>query len=394
MTRVGTGATPGLVALDLPGGSEFIDGLRRVWDRGDAVFPIDQRLPPAARQRLVESMAPTSVIDGMGETSLPGGRAVEPGDALVMATSGSSGTPKGVVLTHAALNAHARGVHARLGVDAGRDRWLACLPLAHMGGLGVAVRALVDGVGLDVLPRFDTATVAAAPVELGTTLTSLVPTALDRLPAAHGFRWVVLGGSGDPTPRPSDVVHTYGLTETGGGIWYSSDGLADGPLDGTELRIVDDEIEVRGPTLMRGYRDGTDPPTVDGWLSTGDLGAWDDEGGLVVHGRTGDLIVSGGENVWPGAVESALSKHPAVAEVAVVGVTDREWGQRVVAHVVPVAGGDPPTLGALAGLTRDAIGPWAAPKELVLMDSLPRTALGKVRRDQLGNWSGRRTAER
>jgi O-succinylbenzoic acid--CoA ligase len=334
-------AVPELVALDLAGPA-FVDALRRVWDRGDAAFPLDARLPTDARGRLLDAMAPASVIDASGdEVARAGGQPTEPGDALVMATSGSTGEPKGVVLTHDALAAHAHGVHARLAVDPSRDRWLACLPLAHMGGLGVVTRALIDGVGLDVLPRFDAATVKAAPLDLGSTLISLVPTTLDRLPAAHGFRWVV------------------------------------------ELRIVDGEIEVSGPTLLRAYRDGTDPRSPDGWLATGDLGEWADDGSLVVHGRRGDLIITGGENVWPAVVEAALLEHPDVLEVAVVGRADSDWGQRVVAFVVPKPGIGPPTLGELQGLASRHLPAYAAPRELVLVRSLPRTALGKLRRADL-----------
>ena len=148
-------------------------------------------------------------------------------------TSGSTGKPKGVVLTHAAIAAHARGVHERLAVDPARDRWLACLPLAHMGGLGVVLRALVDGVGLDVVGSPDPATVASAPAELGSTLTSLVPTALDRTDAS-AYRWIVLGGAADPVERPANVVRTYGLTESGGGVVY----WPGGPLPGVEVRVV------------------------------------------------------------------------------------------------------------------------------------------------------------
>ena len=370
---------PQLVALDLVGPS-FVDALRRVWDRGDAALPLDPRLPQPAVDRLLEAMAPASIIDrGGGERDLGGSRSVEVGDALVMATSGSTGDPKGVVLTHDALAAHAHGVHARLGVDRDRDRWLACLPLAHMGGLGVVVRALVDDVPLDVLAGFDAATVAAAPADLGSTLTSLVPATLDRLPADHGFRWVVLGGSGDLVERPANVVHTYGLTETGGGIWYSPGGL----LEGAELRIVDGEIEVGGPTLLRSYRDGTDPRGPDGWLPTGDLGEWTPAGELVVHGRRGDLIITGGENVWPTVVEQALLTHPKVAEVAVVGDLDLNWGRRVVAYVVPPPGVLSPSLDELRDWVKEALPAYAAPRGLRIVTQLPRTALGKVRRDEL-----------
>src|SRR6266508_2123985 len=131
-----------LVALDLPGGPPFVVALRWVWDRGDAAFPIDRRLPAAARTRLLEAMAPSSVIDAGGEEcSLAGGRPVEDGDALVVATSGATGEPKGVVLTHDAVAASAQATSNRLGV-VDSDHWLACLPLAHIGGLAVVTRAL------------------------------------------------------------------------------------------------------------------------------------------------------------------------------------------------------------------------------------------------------------
>jgi len=371
---------PELVALDLPGGPRFVEALRRLWARGDAAFPVDQRLPAEARKRVIDAMAPAKVVRSDGEEGAWDGQRepTEPGDALVVATSGTTGEPRGVVLTHDALAAHTNAVHARLDLDVATDRWLACLPLSHIGGLGVVCRALIAGVGLDVIRGFDAPAVGRAPRELGTTLVSLVPTALDRLSAA-GFRWIVLGGSGDDRDRPTNVLRTYGLTESGGGVYYSVGGL----LDGTELRVVDDEIQLRGRTLLRAYRDGTDPRTADGWLPTGDLGSLSSDGRLTVHGRRAELIITGGENVWPAEVEAALARHPQVADVVVAGRPDPEWGQRVVAWVVPTVSADPPTLDALRAHAKEHLPPYACPRELILVDHLAKTALGKLRRSEL-----------
>lgn len=371
-----------LVALDLPGGPAFVQALEEVWGHGDAAFVVDRRLDRRAGRELLALVRPHRVIGEATRSDRPDPLPpLADGDALVVATSGSTGTPKLVVHTHAGLLAHAEAVHRRLAVDPHRDRWLACLPLAHLGGLGVVVRSLLTGTPVDVLARFDAMTVASAPHDLGSTLVSVVPTALDRLDPAV-FRWVVLGGAADPARRPANVVRTYGLTETGGGVVY--DGT---PLAGTEVAVdADGSIRLRGPSLARGLRspDGTVTPVTDhdGWLATGDRGHWD-EGRLVVDGRADELIVTGGENVWPGPVEAVLAGHPAVAEVAVVGRPDPTWGQRVVAVVVPADPTHPPTLDDLRNHAGDRLPRWAAPRELVLVDALARTAIGKVRRDAL-----------
>jgi len=344
---------PRLVALDVPGGPGFVDELQRIWDRGDAAFPVDQRLPAAAKREVCAAMR-------VGEP-------VEPGDALVVATSGSTGVPKGVVLTHAAVAASAAATSARLGVTPD-DHWLACLPLNHVGGLSVITKALHAGTRLTVLPGFDAAAVMAS----GATLVSLVATALTRVdPAA--FRVIVLGGSRPPADRPANTVTTYGLTETGSGVVYDRR-----PLDGVELRIVDGEVQVRGPMLLRCYRDGRDPKTPDGWLPTGDLGEIGPDGLLSVHGRADELIITGGENVWPEPVEAVLRTVPGVVDVAVAGTADPEWGQVVTAHVV----GDV-TLDALRAAVKQQLPAFYAPKLVVRHDSLPRTSLGKLRRTSL-----------
>ena len=343
-----------LVAIDVPGGPGFVDRLQQTWEAGDAAFPVDQRLPAAARRELCAAMRV--------------GDAVESGDALVVATSGSTGVPKGVVLTHDAVAASAQATSERLGVT-GDDHWLACLPLSHVGGLSVVTRALHTGTQLTVHPGFDASAVEGS----GATLVSLVATALRRIDPAT-FRTIVLGGSRPPLDRPDNCVTTYGMTETGSGVVY--DGT---PLDGVDVRIDDSgEIHLRGPMLLRCYRDGTVPLDADGWLATGDLGRWLTDGRLHVEGRAGDLIITGGENVWPEAVEAAISDHPGVGDVMVRGVDDAEWGQLVEAVVVPA--GDPPSLGELRAHVKQHHPAFMAPRRLVVVDALPRTGLGKLRR--------------
>jgi O-succinylbenzoic acid--CoA ligase len=354
-----------LVALDLPGGQGFVDALRAVWDRGDTVLPVDQRLPEQARVVLFDAMRPSSVIDTRdAETSLQGGRPTAPDDALVVATSGTTGIPKGVVLTHEAIAASAVASSARLGVAAD-DHWLACLPLSHVGGLSVVTRALHTGTRLTVLAGFDPDAVERS----GATLVSLVATALQRIDASR-FRRILLGGAAPPSGLPSNVVTTYGMTETGSGVVY--DGV---PLDGVELRLAAGEVHIRCPMMFRCYRDGTSP-LVDGWFATGDAGHLSADGELVVEGRIDELIITGGENVWPQAVEAALASHPAVRDVAVAGRPDAEWGEAVVAYVV--ADDDPPSLDELRDHVKASLPAYNAPRLLVLVDEVPRTGLGKI----------------
>jgi O-succinylbenzoic acid--CoA ligase len=241
----------------------------------------------------------------------------------------------------------------------------------------VVTRSLRTGTPLTVHDAFDAAAVEQAAAG-GCTLTALVPTALARIDPGL-FRRILVGGQAPPVERPGHVVATYGMTETGSGVVY--DGM---PLDGVEVRIEPDgEIHLRAPMLLRAYRDGTDPKLPDGWFPTGDLGEVLDDGRLQVHGRRGDLIITGGENVWPVAVERALVTHPGVAEVAVVGRPDPEWGHRVVAVVVPVEGATPPTLAELRDWAKRTLPAYAAPTVLEVVATLPRTTSDKVRRSEL-----------
>lgn len=382
---------PELVALDLPGGPGFADALRSVWDAGDAAAPLDPRLPEAATASLLAALRPARVIGPGGSSAkLDDGLPVEPGDALVLATSGSTGEPRGVVLTHDAVEASARATTSRLGIDPARHRWLACLPLAHVGGLSVLTRSLWTGTPCTVLDGFDAGQVAEATRRDGVTHVSLVAAALRRVEPAS-FVCILLGGAAPPDPLAPNVVTTYGMTETGSGVVY--DGT---PLEGVELAVgtgrpdegAEGELLVRAPMCLRAYRDGTDPfvrgPDGAGrWLPTGDAGAVGADGRVQVDGRIADVVVTGGEKVWPSAVERVIASHPSVAEVAVWKRPDARWGERVVAWVVPAPSADPPSLGALAELVRSTLSPWAAPKELVIADTLPRTTSGKVRRRDL-----------
>lgn len=361
-----------LVALDLPGGPTFVAELERAWEAGDAILPIDQRLTAAAKRDLVERMGAGRIVTPDHEANLTGGRPVEPGDGAVVATSGSTGTPKGAVLTHHAIAASAAATSNRLGVT-DVDHWLACLPLSHVGGLSVVFRALHAGTTLTVQPTFDPAAAEAS----GATLVSLVGTALGRVDPTV-FRTIVLGGSRPPDDRPANTVITYGMTETGSGVVYDR-----APLDGVEVRIIDEEIHLRCPMLLRCYRDGTDPRTSDGWYPTGDLGAIDTQGLLSVRGRRGDLIITGGENVWPEPVEALLRTHPDVADAAVFGRADTEWGQVVTALVVARPGRAAPTLESLRDHVKSELPAFAAPRRVVFCEQLPRTTLGKLRRSDL-----------
>jgi O-succinylbenzoic acid--CoA ligase len=382
---------PELVALDLPGGARFADALARVWETGDAIAPLDRRLPHQAKERQLATLGPTAIIDETGERrALSGGAGVEPGDAVVVATSGSTGDPRAVVLTHDAVAASAAASSARLGVDPRQHRWLACLPLAHIGGLSVVLRAVLTGTAVTLQDGFDAAAVSEAARRDGVTHVSLVATALGRIDPAIFVR-VLLGGAAPPAELASNIVTTYGLTETGSGVVY--DGR---PLDTVELAIGTgradegalDEILVRAPMLLRTYRDGFDPRVSGpdgrgGWLPTGDAGRIGVDGLLAVDGRIADVVVTGGEKVWPVALEAVLLRHPLVSDVAVWKRPDPEWGERVVAFVVPVDPLSPPALGALRDLAAAELAPWAAPRELVIVGALPRTASGKVRRRAL-----------
>ncbi len=316
--------------------------------------------------------------------------------AVVATTSGTTGTPKGALLTAAALTASAVATHDRLG---GPGRWLLALPSYHIAGIQVLVRSLLAGntpVELDVSTGFDVSRLPSAVHQLGAgrRYTALVATQLAKAlddPAATAalaeLDAVLIGGG--PAPRPIldtaaaagvRVVRTYGMSETAGGCVY--DGV---PLDGVKLRIDDGRIVLGGPTLAKGYRNPPDPdPFAEaGWFRTDDVGAVDDSGVLTVLGRVDDAISTGGLTVLPQPVEAALRTHPAVADCAVFGLADERLGQRVVAAVVLADGAAAPTLDNLRAHLARTLDHTAAPRELHIVDALPMRGIGKVDRSAL-----------
>ncbi len=367
-----------VVALVGHPGDRWVAAMERVWADGGAIAPIDPRLPAPEADTVLAAMAPTHVMDVASHeiTVRRGGREAQPGDALVMATSGTTGQPKAVIHTHDSIAASAEATNRWLGVTAD-DRWMACLPLAHIGGLSVVFRARAAGAGLTVLPRFDPrAVMASVDGPSPVTRISLVTKALAAVDPSR-FTTILLGGAAPPRDRPANVIATYGMTETGSGVVYNG-----AVLDGVELRVdSEDQIWVRGAMLMRAYRNAPDPFDADGWFPTGDLGRWDGTT-LSVFGRAGDVIVTGGEKVYPARVEAVLAAHPQIAGAAVVGRADPQWGHQVVAVIEPTPGATPPSLDELRDAVKRQLPVWYAPADVVVAP-LPRTSLGKVRRDGL-----------
>lgn len=357
-----------------------------------------------------------AALDGSGPAvlplpagaSAPSGASLErvpDGVALVLATSGSTGAPRHVLLDADALAASASATHDRLG---GPGRWVLALPTAHVAGVQVIARSLLAGTEPLVVPAghfdpFVAADAVGAPRAPGERrYASLVPTQLHRIVAAadggalpRALRpWAdldaILAGGAATAPalleRARDVglrvVTTYGMTETAGGCVY--DGV---PLDGVQVRVAG-TIQIAGPVLARGYL--PDDPIAfvhaDGvrWFRTADVGELAD-GVLRVHGRADDVIVTGGVNVSPAAVEAVLAEL-GVGEVCVVGLPDEEWGQVVTA----VVAGDTvaPDLAELHDAVAERLGRAAAPRVLVLLDRLPYRGPGKVDRAAVAREAG------
>jgi O-succinylbenzoic acid--CoA ligase len=347
--------------------ARLLDPLRAALDgTGPALLPLDAGDPRL--DSLLAAYSPDLVTDAEGVTrNRDGGDGTEPDTAVIVATSGSTGVPKGVRLAATALLASARASLDRIGARPG-ERWLCCLPVNHVAGLQVLVRSILAD---------------REPVTSGNDYqhVSLVPTQLRRLLEAgelpDGVRTVLLGGAAAPSGLLQEareagvrVVTTYGMSETCGGCVY--DGL---PLDGVRVREDrEGRLVIDGPVLFSGYA-GQAPRT--GPFVTTDLGNVDKSGYVTVRGRADDVINTGGYKVVPGEVVRALLTCPAVRDAAVVGRADPEWGERVVAVVVPASRADPPDVKLLRTHVRGMLPRYAFPSEVVLVDAIPLLPSGK-----------------
>ncbi len=361
----------------------------------------------------------------------PAPRDPEVGDAgpvLICYTSGTTGRPKGVLLTQAALAANAANSNDMHELSAA-DRILTTLPLFHVGGLNILTTpALAAGASVVLHPKFDPEATLAAIERERISLTVLVPAQLDML-IAHprwqsadlsSLRMISTGSSIVPErliralqERGVPMVQVYGATETCPIATYQKradverkPGSAGRPALGCEVRVVGDrsdddlppgvtgEILVRGASVMIGYwraPQATAEVLRDGWFRSGDMGHWDADGYLFVDGRRKEMIISGGENIYPAEIENVLIECRDIAEATVVGRPDPRWGEIVVAVVVPRSGASL-TRERVLGLFEGRIARFKHPKEVLFVGEMPKTALGKVRKEDVRSLVGRGAA--
>jgi O-succinylbenzoic acid--CoA ligase len=400
--------------------------------RGAVLVPFNPELADRTLEDQIDEMAPELMLadreppGGPGAPSwlevdelADGGRRVDPAGrpaektATIFYTSGTTGRPKPVPLTYANHRASAAASAFNLGV-APDDRWLACLPLFHIGGLAIAMRSVIYGTALDLVAGFETDAIARHLDERRVTLASFVPTMMRRLletgaEPSDSLRAVLVGGGPvDGALREAShrrgfpVLPTWGMTETASQfatVPLDPDarraGTVGPALPGGRLRIVDDrgrvcepgelgEIEVRGPMVFDGY---LGRPKLNrrafrqGWFQTGDLGRVDSRGHLNIDARASARIVTGGENVDPREVASVLRAHEAVAEACVLGLQDAEWGRRVAAAVEA----DDPSVTAdeLESHCRRRLAGFKCPKRWLISETLPRTATHKPDRRRI-----------
>ena len=335
-------------------------------------------------------------------------------DFAIIHTSGTSGRPKAAILTYGNIYQSAVASALRLGAIQS-ERWLCVLPLYHVGGLSIVSRSLFYGTAIQVMPpgSFDAREVNRILSDHPITLVSLVPTMLQRLLDAKRRSWnprlrlILLGGEAPSAELVErciadelPIAASYGLTETASQVAtampdlvYRKPGTVGKPLRFMRARIVDKsgedaaanepgELLIKGGAVMRGYfgdADATENALRGGWLHTGDIAYRDEDGDLFILQRRADLIVSGGENIYPAEVERVLRQHPAVAQAIVFGLPDSQWGQRVAALIECRAGASA-SASEITDFARRHLAAYKRPRQIAFVEALPRTASGKIQR--------------
>ncbi len=391
------GSRLALRATSTPATAALIQG---AWAAGICLVPLSRRLPEAQAQALAIQVGCARILttlpafSGDADPGSDGHDPAAPG--LLLFTSGTGGAPKAVCLSRRALLAAAAAAALRLELTCD-DRWCACLPLDHIGGISTILRSMIAGFSVHLHETFDIAAVRAD-LDRGASGASLVPTMLHRLATAAwapSLRVLLIGGGPlDPALARRSLslgvapCQTYGLSECASQVCTLSPseaatgiGTAGTPVVGMEVSVTTaGMIRVRGSSLMDGYLNLPAPFDIDGWFTTGDLGHFDECGRLTVLGRHDDVIITGGEKVAPHLVEAHFERHPGILEAGVYGEADAEWGQCVC--VVLVARHAPLSDAEVRAVSRD-LADFQRPKKWQWTATLPRTAMGKLQRQQL-----------
>ncbi|GAA4907869.1 fatty-acyl-CoA synthase [Actinomycetospora succinea] len=430
---VGAGTRVALLGENSAAYLEWLFGAARI---GAVAVPVNHRLAPAEVAHVLRDSGATVLVGSVAFEALAKGAldeldtppvlvalGAEPGDGtvaahpaagddpcVIMYTSGTTGVPKGAVLTHDNMLWNAINmVTAGAGVS-GTDVTIAAAPLFHIGALGLsALPLLYAGGTVVVVPSFDPAAFADLMAAEGVTTQFLVPamwaalTRLPSLPPMPALRWAISGGA----PCPVTVIEHFtglgwtftegfGMTELSPAALFldaadvlTHAGSVGRPFLHVDARLVSStgedvavgevgELVLRGPTVFAGYwnrPEATAEVMRDGWFHSGDLGVRDAEGFVTLVDRKKDMIITGGENVYPVEVEQVLHRHPAIADVAVVGIGDAQWGETVLAVVVASDDIDPDEVIAFA---RERIAHFKAPRRVEVVGELPRNATGKL----------------
>ena len=409
------------VAIRLPNSTAYVAALLGALRLGAIAVPLNVLLADPEVESRIAVAQPVTVVDrplptdGHGVSEIAPRQSADP--AAIIFTSGTTGTPKGAILTHGGIEAAAAFCADALAIGCD-DVILGVAPFPHVLGQQMLVSAAIACACVSIMPRFEAAQALATMIETGTTILVGVPTmcialcetarGTDRLPP---LRIAHVGGSSVPREVASDVERTlgaavhegYGLTEMSGLAATfrigsrRKPGSVGRPSDATLVRIAQPdergvgEIQFRGPSTLAGFWNDPDATSAaldaEGWLSTGDVGYLDEDGDLFLVDRKKEMIIRGGYNVYPREVEEVLYGHPDVLEAAVVGVTDERLGEEVVAYVVTRPGARLDA-GALKEWTRERLAAYKYPRQVVLVDDLPKSPTGKIlKRELVGRMS-------